>query len=102
MTFAIIKYYIYAIGHASAVWEKVNDPNPEAVPTFITGREARDLIKKYRMEKVHTYGDGEIWDFPDRRWTKRWRGIFKQRRREHTLAVKMRAIKRLQKQDNET
>ena len=95
MTFAIIRYYITALGHTGAVYEKVGDPNPEAVPDFLTSREARKIIKDNQMELVHTYHDGEIWDFPDHRWTNRRKGIFRKRRNEKNLAAKMRALKKL-------
>lgn len=93
MTFAIIRYYIHALGHDAAVWEKVDDPNPEMSPDFLSSQEARKIIKANKMIKVHTYEDGEIWDFPDKRWTKKWKNIFKFRRNEKRLAAKMRAMK---------
>ena len=94
MTYALIRYYITALGQSGAVWEKVGDPNPEAIPDFLSPREAKDIIKKEGMIKVHTYKDGEIWDFPDLRWTRKWKGIFRKRKDERNEAAKMRAIKK--------
>ena len=94
MNFALIRYYITALGQTGAVWEKVKDPTPDAVANFISNKEAREIIRDNKMIKVHTYGDGEIWDFPDLRWTKKWKGIFKFRRNEKRLAAKVRAMKK--------
>lgn len=82
MTFAIISYYITAFGQSGKVWEKVTDPNPDNEPNLISAREARSTIREYGLEKVWETEDGEIWDFPDERWTRKWRGIFARRRIE--------------------
>lgn len=88
MTFAIISYYITAFGQTGRVWEKVADPNPDNEPQLISAREARETIREYGLEKVWETKDGEIWDFPDGRWTRKWRGIFARRRKEKSEYTK--------------
>lgn len=98
--FAVIRYYIRAFGQETQVWERVQDPGPDPQPNFITSKEARALIAENNMEKVYEYKDGAIWDFPDHRWTNRWKGIFKQRRNAKSLEAKIRAMKKAVKNKN--
>lgn len=51
MRFAIISYYITAFGEAAKVYEKVDDPTHS--PALISPKEARDIIRRYGMERVH-------------------------------------------------
>lgn len=88
MTFAIISYYITAFGHEGKVWEKITDPNPENGPILISRREAKDTIREYGLEKVYDGEEGQIWDFPDRRWTHKWSGIFAKRRNQKRAYAK--------------
>lgn len=97
-TFAILRYYIRAFGRETRVYEKVRDP--EGQSEFITSKKAQELIERHGMEKVYEYKDGEIWDFPDLRWTERWRGIYKQRRNAKALEAKIRAMKKAIKNKN--
>lgn len=99
MTFAIIRYYIRAFGQDAAVWERVGTPDPYYQPAFLTHKEALQIIKENKMVLVCDNEYGKIWDFPDHRWTNKWKGVFKQRNNMKALAKKMERIKRNAKKD---
>lgn len=94
MTFAIIRYYIHALGESAAVWEKVGTPDIYYHPTLLSHKEAVKEIDANNMVLVYDGEYGKIWDFPDMRWTKKWQGIFHQRNNMKALAKKMDRMKR--------
>lgn len=92
MTFAVIKYHIDFIGESHTAYAIVKDPTKAL--TEVSPREAKRMIRENGLILVSENEDGKIWDFPDKRWTEKWKGIFARREAEDRLR------KQIQKEQN--
>lgn len=72
--FCLVISWTRFIGQAMRTYEVCTSPKKAQE---VTGREAREIIDEYGLEKVYETEDGSVWDTPDRAFYNKYEGYFR-------------------------